>query len=86
MRNAADVIVCVACQTPKPGHEAEAVKQKAAEPKKDPFAGGLKILGSAGQSSAQSSGPVFTFGNASMVKKGKTFSTCATVRSVIIST
>ena len=71
MRNDANLIICAACQTPKPGHEGEAAKQKASEPKKDPFSGGFKIADGAVQSSGQSSGQVFTFGVSAANKKRK---------------
>ena len=61
--------MCLACQTPKPGHETDHAKQKTAEPKKDPFTGGFKFAEGAVQSTG--SGQKFTFGNAATVKKGE---------------
>ena len=69
VQNQASVIVCPACQTPRPGHEAEVDKLKAAEPKKDSFAGGFKFGAGAVQSTT--SGQTFTFGNAAPAKKGE---------------
>ncbi len=68
MQNEGSTAICVACGTTRPGHETEAAKQKAAEPKKDAAAGAFKF--GTGDSSTPSSGQLFTFGTPSDKKSG----------------
>lgn len=65
LRQNADVIVCPACQTPKPGHEAEAkAKEEAAKPAVSfGSGGGFKFSFGGGEQQNTNSSPGFSFGN-----------------------
>ncbi len=67
VQNKGGVIICPACQTPKPGHEAEAAKS--AVEKEDPFKSGNLFASGAVVTPPTSGAATFSFGAANKGQK-----------------